>query len=137
MYMSSYSYFEFKKPHLLLDTASPYSLKPKSKSKPKLRSKPSKKPAKKESYEKMDESFATQTDLGNVYDIMTRPENARRYDMDSKIIPKTHPDYVPSIQEAAIQDSSVVMSQTNTTFLLTAVAGTSLVLFGYMFASSE
>jgi hypothetical protein len=73
------------------------------------------------------------TDAAN--DLTSHPEY---YDFSTNIVyPPGHPNYVPTLGESKLQDTTDLLAQENTIYALTAVAGVSLLLLSYMIAQSN
>ena len=59
--------------------------------------------------------------------------NPAYYDHSTNIVyPPGHPDYVPTLGESKLQDTTDLLTQDNTIYALTAVAGVSLIILSYM-----
>ena len=60
------------------------------------------------------------------------------YDFSGTIVyPPGHPDYVPTLAESKLQDTTDLLTQDNTIYALTLVAGVSLMILSYMIVKSD
>ena len=85
----------------------------------------------------------TADEVQTVYDSMTKklgsydPVKMRKYDMDSKVqYPSTHPEYMPSLSEKALDDSTQVINQQYVSMVITLVATASLGMIVFMVSTT-
>ena len=88
------------------------------------------------------ESF-TADEVSKIYNSMTQtngaidPVQMRKYDMDSKVqYPSSHPEYMPSLTEKALDDSTQVINQQYVSMVITLVATASLGMIVFMVSTT-